>query len=381
MEKRHCFGMLYKYELLKILKNKVALVTFIVAFCFAFIQGEFEVSGNITPTDLEEYQEIDDRAVDQSLLNELKEISDDAGNIQDENRKGYEQLSAWMEETIGYRAPIKELDIDTVYSKREKNIQEGYDAMRLTQGEIGFWANKEKEVDKPFLFHETIRSGGILEGPTNYMLLMAIIIGASLSMIFASETQRKTDPMLRVAINGNKELYFAKILAGMSYIFVCIIVLLITFYAYAACRWGITGMDCMVQSYRPLARIDMTIGELLVIILMLLFCGILLISSFALFLSNVTRNGVATMTIVIGSFIGLLVATLHVPLKLRVLSQILYMLPGTMVSSSILYDYRLIRIGKYFMSYQIAPIVYILFSIAFIVAGYVFYDKYEIKSN
>lgn len=45
-----------------------------------------------------------------------------------------------MEETIGYRAPIK--------SKREKNILEGYDAMRLTQGEIGFWANKEKEVDK-----------------------------------------------------------------------------------------------------------------------------------------------------------------------------------------------------------------------------------------
>lgn len=381
MEKRHCFGMLYKYELLKILKNKVALVTFIVAFYFAFIQGEFEVRGNITPTDFEEYQEIDDRAVDQSLLNELKEISDDAGNIQDENRKGYEQLSAWMEETIGYRAPIKELDIDTVYSKREKNIQEGYDAMRLTQGEIGFWTNKEKELDKPFLFHETIRSGGILEGTTNYMLLMAIIIGASLSMIFASETQRKTDPMLRVAINGNKELYFAKILAGMSYIFGCITVLIATFYAYTACRWGITGMDCMVQAYLPLARVDMTIGELLVIILMLLFCGILLISSFALFLSNVTRNGVATMTIVIGSFIGLLVATLHVPLKLRVLSQILYMLPGTMVSSSILYDYRLIRIGKYFMSYQIAPIVYILFSIAFIVAGYVFYDKYEIKSN
>ena len=187
--------------------------------------------------------------------------------------------------------------------------------------------------------------------------------------------------MLRVAINGNKELYFAKILAGMSYIFGCITVLIATFYAYTACRWGITGMDCMVQAYLPLARVDMTIGELLVIILMLLFCGILLISSFALFLSNVTRNGVATMTIVIGSFIGLLVATLHVPLKLRVLSQILYMLPGTMVSSSILYDYRLIRIGKYFMSYQIAPIVYILFSIAFIVAGYVFYDKYEIKSN
>ena len=381
MEKKHCFGALYKFELLKILKNKVAIITFFVLFGYAFVQGEFEVRGNLSPKDLSEYEEINGRVIDEELLDELKAVSDDAGNVTDENRKGYQELAYWIEEVIGYRAPIKDLDIETIYSKRESNIQEGYEAMCLTPEEIDFWKSKEKEVSRPFLYHDTIRSSGILEGTTNYMLMMAIIIAAGLSSLFASETQRRTDLMVSASINGKKELYLAKILAGMTYAFGCVAVLLITFYAYTACRWGITGMDCMVQSYRPLARIDMTIGELLVIILMLLFCGILLISSFALFLSNVTRNGVATMTIVIGSFIGLLVATLHVPLKLRVLSQILYMLPGTMVSSSILYDYRLIRIGKYFMSYQIAPIVYILFSIAFIVAGYVFYDKYEIKSN
>ena len=81
MEKRHCFGMLYKYELLKIFKNKVAIITFLFLFAYAFIQGEFEVSGNISPQELEKYEEIDGRVIDEELFAELKELSDDAGNI------------------------------------------------------------------------------------------------------------------------------------------------------------------------------------------------------------------------------------------------------------------------------------------------------------
>ena len=381
MEKKHCFGALYKFELLKILKNKVAIITFLVLFGYAFIQGEFEVSGNLSPKDLSEYEEINGRVIDEELLDELKAVSDDAGNVTDENRKGYQELAYWIEEVIGYRAPVKDLDIETIYSKRESNIQEGYEAMCLTPDEIDFWKNKEKEVRMPFSYHDTIRSSGILEGTTNYMLMMAIIIAAGLSSIFASETQRRTDLMVSASINGKKELYFAKILAGMTYAFGCVAALLITFYAYTACRWGITGMDCMVQSYMPLAQINMTLGGLLAILVTLLIFGTLLIASVTLFISNVTRNAVATMTIIIGMFIGLFMAGLHVPLKARFLSQLLYLFPGIQVTSRVLYDYRLIKIGRYFTQYQVAPVVYMMLSVVFIVAGYVFYARYEIKNN
>ena len=279
MEKKHCFGALYKFELLKILKNKVAIITFLVLFGYAFVQGEFEVRGNISSQELSKYEEINGRTIDEGLLDELKSVSDDAGNVTDENRKGYQQLAYWIEEVIGYRAPIKDLDIETIYSKRESNIQEGYEAMCLTPEEVDFWKSKEKEVSRPFLYHDTIRSSGILEGTTNYMLMMAIIIAAGLSSIFASETQRRTDLMVSASINGKKELYLAKILAGMTYAFGCVAVLLITFYAYTACRWGITGMDCMVQSYMPLAQMNMTLGGLLAILVTLLVLGTLLIAS------------------------------------------------------------------------------------------------------
>lgn len=381
MEKKHCFGALYKFELLKILKNKVAIITFLVLFGYAFVQGEFEVRGNISSQELSKYEEINGRTIDEGLLDELKAVSDDAGNVIDENRKGYRGLAYWIQDVIGYRAPIKNLDIETIYSKRETNIQEGYEAMCLTPEEIAFWNDKENELIMPFSYHDAIRSSGILEGTTNYMIMMSIIIAASLSSIFASETHRRTDPMVRASINGKKELYFAKILAGMSYAFGCVAVLLITFYVYIACRWGITGMECMVQVYLPLAQTNMTIGGLLAILVTLLIFGTLLISSVALLISNVTRNAVATMTTVIGLYIGLFMAGMHVPLKARFLSQLLYLLPGMQVTSRVLYDYRLINLGRYFMSYQVAPVLYVLLSIVFIVAGYVYYAKYEIKNN
>ena len=58
MKKNSCFGTLYKYELLKILRNKVTVVTFLIFFVFSFIQGEFEVRGNIDLETLAKYQTI-----------------------------------------------------------------------------------------------------------------------------------------------------------------------------------------------------------------------------------------------------------------------------------------------------------------------------------
>ena len=381
MEKRHCFGMLYKYELLKILKSKFAIISILFLFGYAFIQGEFEVRGNISPENLKNYQELNGRAIDEELLDELKALTDDAGNIIDDTKKGYKGLKWWIDTAMDYRAPLDNLDIEKVYAEREHYIEDGYEAMQLTPQEISIWHSKEKSLKKPFIYDDALISTGLLEVTTNYMIMMAMIIAASLSTIFASETYRKTDPMVRATINGEKEVYFAKILAGMSYILSCAAVLLITFYLYTALRWGFTGLDCLVQVYLPSTSLNMTLKKLLLILITLIVLGAILISSFTLFLSNLTRNSVVTMTIVLCTYIGLMIAAIEVPLKFRFLSHFLSMLPGTMVSPRLVYDFRLIKIGKYFMSYQIAPIMYILFSVVFIACGYVFYKRYEIKSN
>ena len=66
MKKNGCFGALYKFELLKILKNKVAVIAFLIFFIFGFVQGEFEVRGNIDPDTLKEHMTLDGRILESS---------------------------------------------------------------------------------------------------------------------------------------------------------------------------------------------------------------------------------------------------------------------------------------------------------------------------
>ena len=89
MSKHRCFFTLYRFELLKILKNRVAIVTFLIFFVFAFIQGEFEISGNIEPTDLAEYQMNDGREINDEYIAELKSRTDEDGEFTTDDDKDY----------------------------------------------------------------------------------------------------------------------------------------------------------------------------------------------------------------------------------------------------------------------------------------------------
>ena len=381
MQRKHCFGTLYKYELLKILKNKVALVTFLVIFFYSFIQGEFEVRGNIDPAVLDEYAAINGREIDDGLIGELLEVTDDVGNIADDRDIAYDNLAEWVSNVIGTGTSFKDITVEKIYEKRSDMINEAQDMAFLTEEERQLWDAKEASVKKPFVYHDTVISAGILEGTSNYGIMMLMIIAISLSSIFAMETQRRTDPMIRAAINGTKELYFAKVLAGMSYILCCLIILLTGFISYIGIVWGFEGLDSSIITYHPFTSLNLTIAELERILVILVFLGTCLISSFALFVSNVSRNSLATMAIVIGTYLVMFILSTGVPYRFRVISQFLSLLPSTLISSRLVYEFRLVRLGKNFLSYQAAPVLYIILTVIFIWMGYILYKRHEIKSN
>ena len=103
MKKKSCFFTLYKFELQKILKNKVALITFLIFFVFSFIQGEFEVRGNIDPADLPRYQALDGRMIDDGLIKEMLSVTDEMGEPIDPDEIEYDTVRDWVREVIGYR--------------------------------------------------------------------------------------------------------------------------------------------------------------------------------------------------------------------------------------------------------------------------------------
>ena len=381
MKKKSCFFTLYKFELQKIFKNRVALATFLIFFVFSFIQGEFEVRGNIDPADLIRYQAMDGRAIDDELIKEMLTVTDEMGEPKDPDEIEYSTVRDWVREVIGYRSTLKGVDEKSVYQKRDEGIAEAYDELALSPGEIEYWNSREKDVKKPFVGYDMTVVSGVLEGTTNFIIYMILIVGISLAAVFATETQRRTDPMIRASINGRKELYFAKILAGMTYTFACLLPVITGFLAYIGIAWGFPGMQAAVQIYRPLAAADMNMWQLEGIILIMLFSFTFMMSAFALFASNVTRNSLATMGIVIGGNFGIFALSTSIPLNLRALSQTVSILSPSIVSSRIVYDFRLIKLGRYLTEYQAAPIIYIMLSLLMILAGYIIYLKHEIKNN
>ncbi len=381
MSKKGRFFSLYKFELLKILKNKVAMVTFVIFFALAFIQGEGEITGNIAPDELQYYGALNGSILDEELLAETMSYTDELGEFTLEDHRAYLDIRNWIRDIVGYRTRFTEFTAADIYDLRLSAINEGIQEEKLTDGEKQFWSKKASAVSEPFTFYSNWITSGVLEGTTNFSIYLIILISTSLAMIFSSETQRKTDPMIRATINGTKQLYFAKVLAGVSYILACLIIIVTGFLSYVGLRWGFIGMQGVVQLYWPLAIENMTLWKLEGIILIMLIAFALLLAAFSLLMSNITRNGVATMAIVIGACFGIFALSTMVPVEKRILNQAIQWISPSVISSRLVYEYRLVHLGRYFTVYEFVPILYVLLSIVMILAGYVIYKKHEIKNN
>ena len=110
MRKTGIFGTLYKYELMKIFKNRVAIVTFLILFFYAFIQGEFEVRGNVTTEELEQYRTLSGRELDEEFISEILAVTDDVGRIVDDSDIAYEEPAYWIMDVVGYGSSFKDLN-------------------------------------------------------------------------------------------------------------------------------------------------------------------------------------------------------------------------------------------------------------------------------
>ena len=382
MKKNRCFGALYKFELLKILKNKVAVIAFLIFFVFGFIQGEFEVRGNIEPEVLKEHMTLDGRLLDDELIGEWVAVTDEYGEVTDEKNIAYETLTEWIKDIAGYGVVLEDINERRLYEERLKIIDEAYADSYLDEGEIEYWKAQEETLEKPFVWKDSFITFGLQNGISNTIIIMLLVISVSLSTSFSAETQRKTDPMIRASINGGKETYFAKILAGTTFSFVTVLLYLGIFAGYVGIKWGLDGMDALEQVIYPFTQMKLTVGETSLILILLTVLGSLLLSTATMFVSCVLRNGMGTMGIIVGGYFGLFALGTSVPMHMKTLSKVCCLLPPTQISPRLVYEFRLFKIaGHYFRSYQVAEVFYVAVAFLLIFLGYMIYRRYEIKSN
>lgn len=218
-------------------------------------------------------------------------------------------------------------------------VTEYEQSLYLTEGEKEYW--RRNEVQTPYAYYWDMGPSMMLSSFRALLAFTTLMIGMVFSGVFADEHMRRTDQLVLCSRHGRGTLYLAKLLAAMTLAVVGTLlvggVTLLTFgllYGYED-NWNAPLQICLASS--PFA---LTMGEGIVILMVLVLLAAVLHSILTLVLSCWTRNGVPVISLMVVYLLGTML--IHVPERLRLLSQGLYLSPAKLVSMEAFYDARLV---------------------------------------
>lgn len=407
-------GTLYAYELKKIASRKIVwIVGIIMIFLCAFLSfsdlisssyyGEDEISGYEAMKINREYaRNLADRKIDDTLLREMQdyysredvEESNDSisgGQIsiitdesqEDEIDKGikeYTPIYAYVKEITEDSNMALKISSDELYKMREKSILQNRTDQMLTEKEMDYWEEKDKQIETPFTYEYTESWSNLWNYmyTINYMILLMLAI--CLSNVFSVEYLRKTDAIILCSQYGKKHLYLAKVLAGISFG----VIIAILFFGITAissiCVYGADGFSAALQIAFPLSSWNISVGESVLVLLFVLLIISVLYSVAIVILSEILKNSVAVMAIPVG--IMILTMMIDIPYQFRIASQIYDLLLTNLLTVWELWDDRLVSVlGKYLTNFQIAPILYLIIIIVLFFVGKRVYLKHQIGAR
>ena len=382
LHKSRQFGTLLFYEFRKILMLRSTQILLVVLTIYLIMQVLSQI-GQMDDFDIKTrplQHSIDGRQIDDALIAETVEAAYKLGQPYEcfnETNCTYMGLTGWLRQAVDYGKPLTEYDAELVYQERENAICEKMNLMNLSSGEKEYWEKQEDTVSKPFIWNYTNEIEGLYHIMVAVPIVMLFVTVLLLSQIFAGEVKDKTDPLIRCAIRGWRDTYWAKIVAATILTFFLNMILMIAAISTYCIRWGMAGWDAVIQDLFPLTPYSMTIGQFIVWQLIISMATSMLLTAVTCFLSAWFKNSLAAAGAVFGCFLVLFVSSGQLSYSNRLLSQLSCLLsPVNMISEPALYEYRLIGWnGFYLTALQTAPILYITLSVVFILSGYFIYQK------
>lgn len=271
----------------------------------------------------------------------------------------------------------KTMDAAGLYSEREKLIAQNREDQMLKQEEMEYWKKNDAGLELPFTY-EYAEGWGELWNQSyvvNCMLLLLLLV--SLSNVFSMEHQQKTDAVILCTRHGKRELYIAKVLAGITFGAAAALLLSgITLLSDLAV-YGADGFGGALQIEFPLSSWRMSVGESVLVLVFMLLAISAMYSSVILFLSEWLKKGVSVMAILVG--IMTFTLFIDIPFQLRTLSQVYDLLPTNLLMPWGLWDDRLFSVfGGYLTQFEAAPVMYALLSAVLLFLGRRIWQKQQV---
>ena len=391
---------LYIYELKKILMRRISWITMIFITAFIFFSLILEVclesrlflvgQQQVTLRGIEYLiqrkeclERLNGQKIEDSMLKTLNDFqvyqdaqSDIDAAVHEQMRKSeIGQFIYWITKdgNLAY-----EIDEKTLYQMRTEGQQVNWYNQQLNKEEMNYWLSQEEKIEKPFVYGYAHGWEKILQEfqGLNMMLVLAIVI--CLSNMFSEEHIRKTDQLILSSRCGKKTVFLSKIAAGITLGFGIGIIFLLTAIFSTLGIYGAEGADVAIQIIMPICAYNITVLQAVLLMGVIYVVSAVFYSVITMFLSEALNNSVAVMGVMVGGTLFTVLTSL--PYNWGLISRVYELIPTVLLNMEKLYYGKLIPIfGTYVTNFKVAPLVYIVISIGFVLGGKSIHDNYQVN--
>ena len=379
------FWTIYRYELKKILSHRVKLLVLLAVAAFLFIvSAQRYFSDSSEQQSWKTEQSLDGRIMDENFFTEMRESADQ------------EESGVWYFATL-YASKVfrynesqsilhsseeqEEWTEDTFYETRKRVIDEFADAFYLTREERDYWYEIEEGNPKPFTYRSTAAVQNLRGTYQFNMTITCLLITVFLSGSFAGESEDKTDSLIYSSKYGHKYAVATKLIAGCTFSLAIGIMMLLMTHIPVAIFSGIHGLDAPWYMVMPFSVMPVKAWKMLLLHTVVYILGCILTGLLAMMLSLLFDRSMAAA----GTVFALILCDLfgNVPTHMRVLSQIRYLTPISVLLNSNVPDMRLTKLfGTYLISFQTGPLLYSLCGLLLvIITARIFRRRYCRKND
>lgn len=383
------FGILYQYELKKLLKRKLSWVAVLVlaGFCVfgvfdrgacpaGYIIPTFDENGNETgeeryisgeeiyTTYLKTAGTLDGRIMDDTLFQEMLE---NLPNLEDLDLQlyFYTEDATYMSVYTMAEALLqnpRSVTAEEFYASQwehtrsycEKWGSRGQSQGVLSTAEIDHWMEQVAKIERPFVYRDSWQGTSFLMEYCFILQGLLPVAGAvCVCTIFSDDRRNRMDALVFTTRKCRVPLYLAKILAGAVMAALAGLVIVLSVVTAFLAIWGTHGLDASFQMYYVANPRPGTIWQVLLPILALLVLYTLLCGGVTMLVSALTRSSI--MALVVPVLLAQVLGRIH---------QYAYgwagYLPENLMGWNGLHNVDLVNVfGVYLNNLQFGPLLYL----------------------
>lgn len=377
------FLTLFSYEFKKIFSHRVKLLVIAAVAAFLFFASAQRYFGEVPETDAWKAEhQLDGRIMDEGFFEELRENHDpDSWGLWRYARLYAMTVFRHNEPSAIFYSTGEHEDWtgEQFYTTRERVIHELADAFFLTNDEKQYWDKLEKDNPKPFVYRSTRDIQNLRDTYQFTVTITCMLIAVFLADSFAGECENRTDALVYSCKYGHKHTLAAKLTAGCVFSLVISVVMLLAAHIPVIIFSGLHGLDAPWYMVMPFSGLSIKAWKMLLLHTLACILGCIMTGLLTMALSLIYNRSIAAAGMIFMVMLFDLFG--DVPAKMRLLSQIRYLTPITILLNTDIPDMRLTKVfGKYLISFQIGPIAYGLCGIILVVVAIkIFHRKYEWK--